>query len=41
VVKNPPANAGDIREIAGSLGLKDALEENRATHSSIHAWRIP
>ena len=41
VVKNPPANAGDIREIAGSLGLEDALEEDMATHYSIHAWRIP
>ena len=41
MVKNPPANAGDIREIAGSLGLEDALEEGMATHSSIHAWRIP
>ena len=39
-VKNPPANAGDISEIAGSLGLEDLLEEGMATHSSIHAWRI-
>ena len=41
MVKNPPASAADIREIAGSLGLEDALEEGMATHSSIHAWRIP
>ena len=41
VVKNPPANAGDIREIAGSLGLEDPLEEGMATHSSILAWEIP
>ena len=24
-----------------SLGQEDALEEEMATHSSIHAWRIP
>ena len=28
VVKNPPANAGDVR----SLGLEDPLEEGMATH---------
>ena len=37
VVKNTPANAGDIR----SLGQEDPLEEGVAPHSSIHAWRIP
>ena len=37
VVKNPPANAGGFQ----SLGWEDPLEENRATHSSILAWRIP
>ena len=40
MVKNPPANAGDVRD-AGSLGQKDLLEEDMATHSSILAWRIP
>ena len=35
VVKNPFANAGDIREM-GSLG-----QEGMATHSSILAWRLP
>jgi len=35
VVKNPPANAGDIRD----AGLIPGLE--MATHSSILAWRIP
>ena len=39
VVKNPPANAGDIRD--GSLGWEDPLEEGLATHSSILAWRLP
>ena len=24
-----------------SLGWKDPLEEEMATHSSIHAWKIP
>ena len=40
VVKNPPANAGDIRD-AGSLGREDPLEEGMATHCSFLAWRIP
>ena len=35
MVKNPPANAGDIRD----AGLIPGLE--MATHSSILAWRIP
>jgi len=37
VVKNPPANARDIR----SLGWEDPLEEGMATPSSIRAWKIP
>ena len=42
VVKNPPANAGDISgEGVRSLGGEDPLEEGRATHSSNLAWRIP
>jgi len=41
VVKNPPANAGDIRDVVRSLGQEDPLEESRATHSSILVWRIP
>ena len=36
MVKNPPANAGDARD----LGWEDPLEEGMATHSSILAWRI-
>ena len=27
VVKNLPANAGDIREVVGSLGLEESLEK--------------
>ena len=40
VVKNLPANAGDVREVR-SLGGDAPLEEGMATHSSILAWRIP
>ena len=40
VVKNPLANAGDVREM-GSLGQEDPQEKGMATHSSILAWRIP
>ena len=41
VVKNPPANAGDIEMWVQSLGGEDPLKEGMATHSSILAWRIP
>ena len=41
VVKNPPANAGDVRDSGQSLGWEDPLEEGMATHSSTLAWRIP
>ena len=40
-VKNPPANAGGIRDASRSLDRDDPLEEGMATHSSILAWRIP
>ena len=38
VVKNPPANAGDLGLIPGS---EDPMEKGMATHSSILAWEIP
>ena len=38
VVKNPPANVGDVGSI---LGQEDPLEKEMATHSSILAWEIP
>ena len=41
MVKNLPANAGDIREAGLIPGLGHRLEEGMATHSSILAWRIP
>ena len=38
MVKNLPANAGDV----GSLpGWKEPLEKEMETHSSILAWKIP
>ena len=40
VVKNPPAKAGDVIEVARYLGRKDPLEKGMVTHSSILAWRI-
>ena len=40
VVKNLPANAGDIRDVGSIPGSGDPLEEGMATHSSILAWRI-
>ena len=41
MVRNPPANAGDIRDVVHSLGWEDPLEEGMATHANILAWRIP
>ena len=38
VIKNPPANAGDVGFIPGS---EDFLEKEMTTHSSILAWEIP
>ena len=41
MIKNPPANAGDIRHTGSILSLEDPLEEGMATHPIILAWRIP
>ena len=41
MVKNLPANAGDVRDSVGSLGQEDPLEEGMAPHSSLLAWRTP
>ena len=41
MVKNPPANAGDVRDAGLIPGLEDPLEKEMATHSSILAWAIP
>ena len=40
VVKNPPANAGDISDTGSIPGLKDPLEKGLETSSSILAWRV-
>ena len=39
MVKNPPANAGDVS--SNPWVGEDPLEEEMATHPSILAWRIP
>ena len=36
--KESTCNAGDLGSVPG---LEDSLEEGKATHSSILAWRIP
>ena len=41
MVKNPPANAGDVRDASSVPGQEDPLGEGMATHSSFLAWRIP
>ena len=41
VVKNPPAMQEIQETLVQSLGQEDPLEESRATHSSILAWKIP
>ena len=42
VVKNPPANAGDIKNMGSIPGSgRPLLKEEMPTHSSILAWRIP
>ena len=43
MVKNPPASAGDARDV-GLIpipGWENPLEEAMATHSTILAWKIP
>ena len=41
VVKNTPANAGDVRNMGLISGLGKFPGESMATHSSILAWRNP
>ena len=40
VVKNPPTNAGDVRQWVRP-SREDPLEKGTAAHFSILAWRIP
>ena len=41
VVKNLPANAGDIRDAGSVPGSGRSPGGGHATHSSIVTWRIP
>ena len=41
MVKNPPLNAGEVRDASLIPGLGRSPEEGTATHSSILAWRNP
>ena len=41
MVKNTPANAGEVSDVGLIMGQEDPLEEGMATHSSILARRIP
>ena len=41
VVKNYPANAGDIKDVGSIPGSEDPLEEGMATHSSISCLENP
>ena len=41
MVKNPPVNAGDIRNVGLNPGWGRSPGGGLATHSSILAWRIP
>ena len=40
VIKNSPANAGNIRDMGSIPGWGRSPEEGMATYSSILAWRI-
>jgi len=40
VVKNLPANAGNIRDMGSIPGSGRSLEKEMAAHSSILAWKI-
>ena len=40
VVKNLPANEGDMEMWVRSLGREDPLKKEISTHSSILAWEI-
>ena len=41
VVKNPPANAGDARDVSSVPMWGRSLEKEMAIHSRILAWEIP
>ena len=41
VVKNLPANVGNIRDLGSIPGREDPVEKEMETHSGSLAWRIP
>ena len=41
VVNNPPANAGDFKDVGSVPGSGSSTEKEMAIHCSILAWRIP
>ena len=41
MVKNPPINAGDVRDVGSIPGLRRPLEESVAMNSSYSAREIP
>ena len=41
MVKNLPANVGDVRDVGSNPGSGRSCGEGMAIHSSILAWRIP
>ena len=41
MVKNLPANVGDVIDVGSISGLEDPLEEGMATHSSILPGESP
>ena len=41
MIKNPSASAGDTEMWVRYVDQEDTLEETKATHSSVLAWRIP
>ena len=41
MVKNPPANAGELRDAGSTPEWEDSLEEGLASQSTILVWRIP
>ena len=41
MIKNPPANAGNVRDSGLIPAWDDPMEEGMATYSRILAWRIP
>ena len=41
MIKNPPANAGNVRDSGLIPTQEDPVEEGMTTYSRILAWKIP